>query len=233
MTNRRKIQTAKEVVSAERAKLSKCEADQITAQAELASLEQRSGQEFLDDLSTAEDLAASMQGLRDRSNILERAIAAQRGRVQAAESAYLHVEADELERAVDAARGRLVAHDRRTEELLAQLEEHEGTFVPEHRDLGVIYEGQGPMGGRKSAALQSDLAQAEARVRILRDLAAGVDPSVWLREQQSAFDGTVAGVEIRDLYPACVWGPDAVVPAPAYLRSVQASSQLETSPIAG
>jgi hypothetical protein len=74
----------------------------------------------------------------------------------------------------------------------------------------------------KSRTLRGAVEIARAQAAIVRDVKAGVDPAVGLSQFVSIVDGTVAGVRVNELYPPCVWGPDAIVPAPAYLQAVAA-----------
>lgn len=201
------VAQARQDLEAAQGLLARWEAEHAAAEAELASLQERAGVEVLDDPEAASTLPRDMSQLRDRIDIAERAVAAQGPRVKTAESAYLHAEADVLEQTVAVARGRLGEHQARTNELLALLREHEGAFEP-------------AKGGRRSQRLQAELAQAEIRVEILRRMAAGEDPEAWLQGQVHPSIGTVAGLQPHDLYPSCVWGPEAVVRAPAYAAVV-------------
>jgi hypothetical protein len=209
------VTSARRAVETQRATLARWEADQAAAEAELASLQQRAGDEILDAPDEARSLARSMQELRDQIDIAQRAVVAQRDRVAAAESAYLSSEADVLEQWVEKARGRLAAHQARTGELLAQLEQHEGRFVPEHQ---LIQERSQYLGGPRSWSLpksyvfEQEVTVAERPVLILREMAAGRDPQVLVSKW---------AVPAAEVYPPCVWGSSAVVHAPVYLRTLE------------
>ena len=175
------------------------------------------GHEVLDDPEAAMRLPKLMQEQRDLIEIAARAIGAQRSRVAAAEREYLLGEADRLEGPVAAARAELDRHNARTYELLRMLEQHEGPFVPK-RELDLEIERTVSLGPRvieltKSEVLGNRIAELGRPVFILRELADGRDPSA-----------VVAGWGLRseDVYPVCVWGPDALIPAPAYQRRVAA-----------
>lgn len=212
------VAVARAGLEKQRSVLAKWEAQQVATEAELDSLQQRAGDEILDDPAAAGDLARSMQALRDRLDIARRAVAAQGPRVTKAEADYLNAEADVLERDAETARATLAAHQARTAELLAELEKHEGRFVPhvmliEEQRLGGVVGAPTSWEIPKSAALVDAVMLAELRVTVLRDLAAGQDPAPRLRALQSIRDGRIQGVRIDEIYPSCVRGPDAVVPA--------------------
>lgn len=212
-------------VEEQRAKLARLEADKAAAEAEFEALDARAGVEVLDAPDTAAGIANSMRELRDRIDIIGRAVEAQRPRVKDAESKYLQAEADALQIVADQARRALERHQARTAELLAQLKQHEGAFVPEHmliqaqRDLrmtGVPDSWTVPV----SANLQQALAEAELPVAILRAMAAGEDPTMLVNAWQQ-----VHGSDTGNLYPACVWGPDALVAAPSYRVQFERAQQ--------
>lgn len=198
-------------------KLARWEAEKAAAEAELASLQARSGEEVLDDETAAQRLTTAMHELRDRAEIAGRAIAAQQPRVKAAERAYLEAEADELEKPLIEARAAVTRHQARTNELLRLLREHEGPFVPEEELRDAIPSGVAWVGREfsdevpKSRLLAMAVEEAERPVAILRAMAEGREPNITLN----------SGETPADVYPACVWGPGAVVPAPAYLRAVE------------
>lgn len=219
-------EVARRDLDAQRETLARWGAQVAATEAELASLQQRAGEEVLDDPNAAGVLARSMQGLRDQLDIARRAVAAQGPRVQRAEAAYLNAEADLLEAVAVDARKKLEAHQTRTAGLLAQLAEHEGVFVPEVQLIDALRSGNvlgtpTEWATPKSEPLEDAAHLAGLRVQILREMAAGRDPAPLLQAQASRRDSTVCGLSIPELYPPCVWGPEAVVPAPAYLRSFQ------------
>lgn len=205
--------------------LARWEAELAAVTAELQSVRDRAGGEVLDDPDAAERLPRVIGDLTARVDIAERAIRAQRPRVVDAERAYLLSEADKLRPAVKRAEGALQRHHERTTELLRQLEEHEGRFVPEsalieerwsHRSTGRYVGGDDSYDLPKSAALEDVLASARRPVLLLEELAAGRDPMLH--------------PDLRDcvphqVFPACVWGPDALVPCPMYLRFSRAAAE--------
>lgn len=223
MKNTRKQDTAAtraaDGVEAARELLARWEAEQSAAQAELESLQSRAGSEVLDDPDAAAGLARGMTELRDRIEIATKAVAAQRPRVVEAEAAWLLAEAELLEKPVAQARTALERHEARTAELLKVLAEHEGPFVPEHLLIVEQARNFGPASGSfsyevpKSEILRDAVFAAERPVIVLREMAAGRDPAKLPQVQDQ---------NPTDVYPACVWGPDALVKAPAYVRSVAA-----------
>ena len=151
-------------------------------------------------------------------------------RVTLAERAYLAAEADVLEQAAAAAKTVLDEHEKRTAELLAELEKHDGIYVPA-AELAAARRTptSPPWVGRlwtrpRGDALREDVARAETRVWIVRGLAAGRDPHAELVSRASLNDSTVHGLPIPELYPECAWGPDALVPAPAYQRQTEVAA---------
>lgn len=218
------VDRARREVDEQRARLAQVDAERMAAEAELDSMQTRVGVEALDNPASAGQAVRSLQELRDRIFIAGKAIEAQEPRVRAAEVAYLEAEAAALEQRATVARRALEQHTARTSELLGLLESHEGRFVPEH--LLIVERTRGVAGGDvswaipKSQMLAAELEAAERPVRILRALAAGEDPQ-----------------ERVEFYPACVASEDAVVKAPAYLRSLTAQGDavraIEESTIPG
>lgn len=214
---------AADAVREARGILARWETTRQEAAAALAELQSGVGAEALADPQAALALPRQMQEQRDRIEIADRALDAQRSRVAAAESEYLLAEADLLERAVAAAAAALEQHEARTAELLRALEAHEGRYVPESEiaefDSGaLVRDGRVEYTMPRSRILRAELETAEKRVWILREMAAGRDPHPALRAQLSIVDGKWwgTGITLEELYPACVWGPDALVTAPAY-----------------
>lgn len=219
MTKTNQIDVAKSVEDA-RAVLARWEAEQAALEAELESLQSRAGGEVLDDPKAAERLPRVLADLRDRLDLAGRAIEAQRPRVAAAESAYLLAEADRLRAPVKRAENALARHHERTAELLRLLEEHEGVFVPKAL---LDFEQQRNTAGVKelvltrSEVLENDLTALRRPVLVLEELAAGRDP--------------MQHPDLRDcvphqVFPSCVWGADALVPCPAYVRFSKAAAEL-------
>jgi hypothetical protein len=212
------VTAARDKVLAERARLEEWQRAKATAEAELTTLQGRLGDLVLDDPAAAELALRQQQQLRDRVDVAERAIVAQGPRVATAETAYLTAEADALEPAIAAAEADLAKHRARTQELLAQLETHEARFVPEieltHAQMMLTAPGEGRV-AQVSIPRSHDMAWAIEEMRrpvhVLREMAAGREPaSDWVARE---WETTPAKA-----FPACVYGPDAVVPSQAYLR---------------
>lgn len=200
------------------------EAEKLTAEQELRSLQQRAGEEVLADESAASRLPKLMQELRDRADIAERALEAARPRLQAAQVAALLAEADEWDAEAGRRRKALERHVAKIDEHLAALRELDGVeyglIVEDHEHI--------PAGARivvqasKREHLETEVDRAELTAHVLREIAAGRDPSAELRAKSSVVDGSVLGLPVQDFYPASVWGPDAVLPAPAYVATLPA-----------
>lgn len=203
--------------------LAKWEAELRACEAAFADLQGRAGAEVLDDPEAADRIPRELTALRDRIDVAEKAIEAQRPRVRTAESAYLLAEAAALQPAVAVARANLEKHNARTAELLAQLESHEGKFVPELalteelRTRGMPYERE----LSKSEILQEAVDIAQRPILVLEAMARGEDPAAIVSRW-------AAQTYPDEHYPACVWGPAALVPAPAYKRQVaEAKARIE------
>lgn len=230
------VNDARVVVEAERVKLARLEADRAAAMAELESLEDRAGAEVLDDPEAAPRLSRVMQELRDRVGILARAIAAQGLRVTAAEQTYLTAEADELERTVLApAREVLADHEQKIADMVAKIVEieGEGRFVTEAERITHEHDlaRHGPVSYRvpTSTLLRQAVEEASRQVQLVRAMAAGEDPDALVTQWQR-HEFSWSGLANEDLYPACVWGPDAIAPAPAYLRQVHQEVASQVGP---
>jgi hypothetical protein len=190
--------------------------EQLTqARREFDALEAKAGEAVLDDPKAATEVLRNLDRLRDWVSVAQRAVEASGPRVADAERAYLLAEAAVLDEAADELRLVLAAHEQRTRELLEQLREHEGPFVAQ------------PQAFLRSAGLRARITHAEFAAEILRTMARGEDPEPALQARASVIDGTVAGVAIEKLYPDCVRGPDAVVPAPAFMRSLEVERLVE------
>lgn len=189
------------------------EAKETAARAELAEVQAQAAEALLADPGAEEALATSITQLSARVEIVHRAAEAHRPRVAAAESAWLHAQVAAHADAITPLEDALRQHEAKTARLLKQLDDHEGVFVPEARLIGALNSHNRPTSWKvpKSRQLQAPLTLARRQHRILCELAAGSDPSPLLNEWQ-------VGPEI---YPACVMGPEALVPAPAFLRRVQ------------
>lgn len=221
------VERAADEVRKQRGRLGQLQQEKAAAERALAGLQRQAPEEFLDD-ETGEAVGKTvrrMAELRDRIDIIGRTIPAQQQRVTVAERGYLEVEADEAEKPLIEAKAALTRHQARTNALLHELEAHEGRYMPENEYLievwssarpaaandGVGTTGMGPsmsVAAPKSAALVRAVAMAERPVQILRAMAEGREPVLQ------------PGEDPADVYPPCVWGPDALVQAPAYAREV-------------
>lgn len=221
------IKNAATALEASRTELARWEATAAASRAELESMQDRAAEEVLDDPALVDRLPREMAELRGRLELADGAAKAQAQRVAAAEAVYLEAQATALEGSVRGAREALDKHQSKTDRLLAQLAEHEGVFVLQVEDDSLI-----PVGTQRvtmrpvSEVLAEDLAVAELRVRILRAMAAREDVGAMLRPLRSIVDGTVLNRTDSELYPACVWGPGALVPAPEY-RAEPAAAPVE------
>lgn len=218
MTKQNIPATPGQAVEQAREVLARWEAELAAATAELESVRDRAGGEVLDDPKAAERLPRVIGDLTARVDIAERAIRAQRPRVGAAERAYLLSEADKLRPAVKRAEGALVRHHEKTAELLRELEEHEGPFVPKalldfeqdlHRPGPKVYD------RTRSELLEDELAAARRPVLVLEELAAGRDPMLHPDLRDCVPD---------QVHPGCVWGPDALVPCERYRQRAAAKA---------
>lgn len=215
------VDSAREAVLAARAQVEQWESKLDGARRDLAALDQSAGEQILADPGAGDAIESRLTVLRSTVRAAERALEAAGPKVTTAESRYLAAEAVALEVPLAAARARLVEHHARTRELLAELEEHEGPFVPEV-ELANLKHAFNVLGDEprtrkvlKSVVLQQAVRRLEDQVTILREMAAGRDPREWERRHRSN-PNIASAVE----YPACVTGPDALVPTRAYLDSV-------------
>lgn len=190
------------------------------AEAEHAELRELDGALVLDDPDAVDRIPRQLQELRDRIYTAERAVDTARSRVQAAESEYLLAEAEVLGQEVTRRRAKLDAHVTRLEELVQAVRDHEGdpdgVFLTKGQQMAQVPRDQRPekysYRTPASTALRQAVAEAERPVIVLREMAAGREP---LEHPQ------LQGVNPVEVFPACVWGPDAVVRAPAYARLVE------------
>lgn len=194
-------------------------------EAELAQAEAVSGDELLDDPARAVGWPAHLRELRDQVGVVGRSVVAQQNRVRGAELHWLAAQAVVVEvDEVVPARKALAAHQARTGELLAALEEHDGPYVPQinlaraMRTTGGIVEGTSLVGQLpKVHLLQVTLARAELRHSVLVAMAKGEDPTMLVVGRRYPADITE-----RDCYPDVV-GPSGLVPAPAFAGQVAAA----------
>jgi hypothetical protein len=219
------VTTARDQVETQRAKLAQVEAERAAAEAELESLEERSGPEVLADLDRVDDVAETIGKLRGRITMLGRAAEAQRPLVMVAESRYLAAEADALEPEAVALEAELAEHQAKTRRLLDALERHEGPYVAQITHVQTLASFDVEVTGLswkepKSAQCRAAATLARRRVTVLRELAAGRGPEHLIREW---------GASRAEVYPDCLKGRDALVPTPSYLRSVAAAHQTVTA----
>jgi hypothetical protein len=212
---------SRQALLAERDKFAHLEGRLSTAEAELAALDASAGGTVLDDPESAGQVARDLAELRARIEILERAIAVQGERVVEAERAFLLAEAEALSNPVTAARGALERHQARTEELLEELRKHEGAFVPK----GWLDSERIAVGTPRvvetyvSSGLADALELAELPVLVRQEMAAGRDPSEHQR---------LRGVnDPAAVYGPSVWGPEALVSAPAWQRRCERAAAAE------
>jgi len=188
-------------------------AEKAAAEAELASLQARAGDEVLADPEAAERLTGDMQRLRARVDIASRAVAAAEPRLLAAKRRALLAEAEEWDADAKIRREALERHEARVAQLLAALEKFDGrkfvpASIPPDAQLHVAYE----IGFDKGSPLRQALQRAELRAMILREVADGRNPQAELQVRVNLVDSTIAGVPLSQLFPASVRGPDAIVP---------------------
>lgn len=200
------------------------------ARSELAAAEDASGEALVSRPSLLDKLAKQMQTARDEIAMSGRALDAARARAEQARRRVLEFDAVEFDRVAAGIESDLAKHRARTDELLALLEEHECVFVPEWkwaRAEGQAWRSTGPQewSAPKSDRLEAALGLARLRADVLRDVAAGVDPAGRITKA-AGIESTVFGVPLLDVYPASVWGPEAVVPAPAFLSTIEHARQL-------
>lgn len=213
---------ALERVAEHQATVARWEAEKLTAEQELASLQDRAGEEVLADESAAARLPKAMQELRDRVDIAERALAVAGPRLDEARRAVLLAEAEEWDAEVAKRRKALERHVAKIDELLAALLEHDGVEYgmvvddPDHVPAGSVRTVIVP----KRQQLETKVLQAELTAHVLRELAAGGDPETELRAKGNIINGDVYGLPARAYYTPSTWGPEAVLPAPAYQRTL-------------
>lgn len=196
---------------------------------ELREVEGVRGEDLVDDPAALDDLSGRAQDARERASLAQRAQDAAQARLDDARRAVLEFDAIELDAVAAEVSRRVDVHRAKTERLLAQLRTHEGEFVPvgdliaaqtSPGFLGVIRDGVEPP---KSLRLETEAQAARLRPAVLRDVAAGVDPAIRLRDHITQDDTGVriCGLAPADFYPAAVWGAEAVIPCPAYLRQIE------------
>ncbi|RZU16424.1 hypothetical protein EV645_3989 [Kribbella rubisoli] len=238
-------QTPREAAAAEveahRAVVARWEAEEAAATAELKSLQERAGEEVLADESAAVRLSKSMAELRDRIDIASRAVAAATPRLEAAARAVVLAEADEVDAEQARAQARLDGFDARQQELLTALEEFSG--LPWMVDRGdepgssvvIVSNAGGPREIAQSPreSLWRAVESAKRKAWALREIADGRDPHNELAVpfEGKRFEGIINGPDPREFYGSSTWGPEAVLPAPAYLRAMDAG--MADEPVVG
>lgn len=201
--------------------LSDWEALRASAEARIADLETMSGERYLADPDAVQEVPKQLRELRDQVTAAESAAEAQRLRIAAAERRWLIAQADVLEASVAEAQSELDVHIGKTERLLKALVAHDGPYVTEAElakawDTARPYVAGLPERWRlpTSEVLRRAVTKARMPVWALRELADGRDPA---RQGQDGVRATpYEDVPAEELHPACVWGPTAVVQAPAY-----------------
>lgn len=208
------VQSAKDALVAAREVVEGWRAKAAEAQADLDQLEATAGDRILADPDAAEEIESALTTHRLTVRAAKRAEESAMPAVVEAEAAYLNAEAGTAAAAAEVARGELVEHQAKTDRLLAQLERHEGEFVSRGDMVNAVmrvtpattYAGAAASYKTpKSAALRRRVAAAEVEVRILRDLAQGLDPRGWMRSTREQVS-----------YPACLTSVDALVRPPEH-----------------
>ncbi len=211
-------------LTAARGVLIEWESRVVDSRAALTEAEATPGDELLDDPETAASWPARLRELRDQVEVAERAAAAQQARVGAAEREWLTAAAVLLEvTEVVPARKALQAHQERTHELRAALEEHDGPYVPQidlaraQRSSRQIFDGAVELRLPNSHRLQVELARVELRHGVLAAMAKGEDPAAVVAGRPYAGE-----ISEADCYPDVV-GPAGLVPAAVYAGRVAAA----------
>ncbi|MFC0623223.1 hypothetical protein [Kribbella deserti] len=224
-------QSTREVATSEvaeyQAVVARWEAEKTAAEAELSDLQARAGEEVLADESAASRLSRSMQELRDRIDIAARAVAAAEPKLAAATRAVILAEAAEWDEEKARRQALLDAHNAKRQELLDALQDFTGLAWDIKRNERAL----GDVGPRvievaPGEKLQREVQRAERTAWCLRELAEGRDPHAELSVpfEGRMFQGVVPNPKARDFYTSTTWGPDALLPAPAYLRAKAAGT---------
>lgn len=195
-------------------------AEKATAEAELSDLQQRAGDEVLDDESAAQRLPRQMQALRDRIDIATRALAVAENRLHEASVAVLLAEAAQWDAEAAHRQAVLDDHDARRDGLLAKLQEFTGEYYTAARSSEsssvvhvVVGAPEGPNLTSTRAPLAEAVTTAERTAFVLREVAAGRDPHPALMSELPVIGPRP---DPASFYPASVWGPEAILPAPLY-----------------
>lgn len=219
-------------VEAHRAVVARWEAEKAASTAELESLQERAGEEVLANESAAISLPRSMQELRDRIDIASRAAAAASPKLEAAARVAVLAEADEW--GAEQARRQVLldAHEAKEQKLLGALQEFTGVdWEVKREDRNLAETGPRVIKRSTSEPLLADVRRAERTAWCLREIADGRDPHAELGVPFEGrwFQGVIAGPDARDFYTDSVWGPQAILPAPAYVRA-QAAGTADHTP---
>jgi hypothetical protein len=106
--------------------LARWEAEQAATAAERADLEKRAGDEVLADPAAAARIADDLARLAGRADVAARAVLAARARVAACRPPLLVAQAEALRAEAATLRAQAAARAKRTVNLLAELDSHEG-----------------------------------------------------------------------------------------------------------
>lgn len=210
----------------QRAEVERWEERRAAAEAELAELDARTGEEVLADPDADQEVGARMLVLHNTIRSTEKALAVLRDREAAAERAYVAAEAEVLAPAVASAQQALEAHRAKVQRLLGQLEKLEGPHIStyEHQRQSqmaasdaVWWEGR-PQALQlpRSKVLERELLTAHRRLEVMRELARGGDPQPLLRQWN---------LSEADAYPLCVTSPEALVRAPHLIERIRVARE--------
>jgi hypothetical protein len=165
------VEAAQKAVDDAAALAARWEADLGAAQAELEDLRKRAGAEVLDDERAVGRLAEAIAALSARVELAALALPEATARVDKARRVLLTARAASLRERAGRVRAAVETRQRRTDELLAALHNHEGC---EYAPADV--RGSGALGGGPAFAQIS-------RTRALRNLAAVLEQSAAVTEQ--------------------------------------------------
>jgi hypothetical protein len=229
-------QTARKSAVAEVTKwqetVARWEAEEIAASAELASLRNRMGDELLEDPSRLDSLSADMQKSERTVAAAKSAAAAAVPKLVQAQHVVLQLDAVAFDQAAKILASTLTRHRAKTDDLLEQLRQHEGEFVPASAirppSVGVLEldsEASRLSTWTRSAQMETEVAQLTLKAAVLRAVIAGQDPNTILDPLRSFQDGTIHGLERSEYFSPAIWGPDAIVQSPSFTARVAAKRQ--------
>jgi hypothetical protein len=200
-------------------------AESAICEAEMDGIRERMGEAVLADETQAQILSTKLRDLADRADVARRTAAAVTPKLKASRSAVLEYDACRFDEQADRHEKVLQEHHAKTAKLLVQLEQHEGHFVHE-RSVTLMGDGVAEITGElpKSHELELRVRRARTKAEVHREWARGVDPMGpdGCLTSLTGRDGLVYGLPLTDYFSSAAWGPDAVVPAPAYERRVEA-----------